>query len=452
TVLSVGDQVVVGSGADEPTDETPGEETPGAQPTDETPGDETPSDDQPADENPGAGDLLVIQGTAGDDDLDGTDAAERIIALNGTNRIRAGGGDDIVEPGQARDYISLGDGADWVIGDMLEVRKDRIYDFSTEDRVLIEDQTFFTSDIRVQDRGERTRFHLDVNRDGLEDGYLELEGDFSSLTLVAERTDQGTVLRLDSFAEAAADPGPAITPRPEGQDSGGGYDLIVVGDSLTSPTFFMMQPGEAFTAELQTALDARGYAVNVIDRQTVQGNTTADGLRELRAYLDDNPAPEAALVELGANDVLNDWDPADTEANLRSIIEELMAQGTKVMLAGISSDVISPTSSGLDPSKHAAFDQIFANLASEYDIPLYADYLAGVQGSDDLTFDGLHPTAAGVDLIVDSMIGDITAFLDGAGAPLQVAAESMSTAETFAFIANDPVASVVLEDVNLGSG
>ncbi|MGF1476074.1 MAG: hypothetical protein ACFB6S_10980, partial [Geminicoccaceae bacterium] len=47
TVLSVGDQVVVGSGADEPTDETPGEETPGAQPTDETPGDETPSDDQP---------------------------------------------------------------------------------------------------------------------------------------------------------------------------------------------------------------------------------------------------------------------------------------------------------------------------------------------------------------------------------------------------------------------
>ena len=53
----------------------------------------------------------------------------------------------------------------------------------------------------------------------------------------------------------------------------------------------------------------------------------------------------------------------------------------------------------------ASFDQIYPDLAKAYDVPLYPFFLEGVAADLKLNQrDGLHPTAAGVDVIVAKIL------------------------------------------------
>ncbi|MFP3325852.1 GDSL-type esterase/lipase family protein, partial [Planococcus sp. SIMBA_160] len=65
----------------------------------------------------------------------------------------------------------------------------------------------------------------------------------------------------------------------------------------------------------------------------VSGDTTAGGLARLDWALAD--APDAVMVELGANDGLRGLDPAETRRNLTAIVERLQAEHIPVMLAGM---------------------------------------------------------------------------------------------------------------------
>lgn len=173
--------------------------------------------------------------------------------------------------------------------------------------------------------------------------------------------------------------------------------LMALGDSLTAGYGLAAEDG--FTAQLERALADAGYAVEVLNHG-VSGDTTAGGVARLDWALADNP--DAALVELGANDMLRGVDPAVARDNLATVIARLEEEGVPMLLAGM---LAAPN---WGPEYQDAFDAIYPDLAARFDVPLYPFFLDGVATEPALNQpDGLHPTAAGVAVIVESILPDV---------------------------------------------
>jgi acyl-CoA thioesterase-1 len=178
--------------------------------------------------------------------------------------------------------------------------------------------------------------------------------------------------------------------------------LLLLGDSLTAG--YGLPANLAFPARLEAALRAAGEAVGVVNAG-VSGDTSAGGLARLDWALGD-PAPEFALVALGANDGLRGLDVAAMERNLDRIVERLKARGVRVMLAGMRA----PPNMGSDYA--TGFAAVFPRLAAKHAAPLYPFFLEGVAAVPALNqADGIHPNAAGVDAIVARLLPSLRAFL-----------------------------------------
>jgi acyl-CoA thioesterase-1 len=184
----------------------------------------------------------------------------------------------------------------------------------------------------------------------------------------------------------AAGPAPAA--------GAGPVKILAFGDSLTSG--YGLPQGQGFAPQLQKALDAAGIATQVIDGG-VGGDTSADGLARLDWALADDPA--VVIVELGANDALRGLDPAQLRANLDAILGKLQAQRRTVLLAGM----LAPPNLGPDYGR--AFDAVYPELAAKHGVALYPFFLDGVAANPGLNQpDGIHPTAAGVAVIVQRIL------------------------------------------------
>ena len=179
--------------------------------------------------------------------------------------------------------------------------------------------------------------------------------------------------------------------------------LVAYGDSLMAG--LGLAEADAFPAKLQAALKRQGRDVEVVDAG-VSGDTTADGLARLDWTLGDGA--DAVILELGANDMLRGLDPAMTQANLSSTLAALQARHVKVLLAGMRA----PPTMGQDyDDKFAA---IYPALAKRYGVPLYPFFLDGIIGERALHLpDQMHPTGAGVDVIVQRILPDVDKLLDG---------------------------------------
>ncbi len=170
--------------------------------------------------------------------------------------------------------------------------------------------------------------------------------------------------------------------------------VLALGDSLTAG--YGLAAEEAFPARLQMALRKQGLRVRVINAG-VSGDTSAGGRARLDWSLADNPS--AAIVELGANDALRGLDPDATRANLDAIISKLRKRGIAVLLAGM----LAPPNLG--PEYEARFNAIYPALATKHGVLFYPFFLDGVAARPELNqADGMHPTAAGVDIIVERML------------------------------------------------
>lgn len=179
--------------------------------------------------------------------------------------------------------------------------------------------------------------------------------------------------------------------------------LLALGDSLTAGYGLPEQQG--FTRQLEKALAAKGYSVTVINAG-VSGDTTAGGRARLDWALADKP--DAAIVELGANDMLRGLDPDQAKANLDAILKALAQRKIPTLLAGM---LASPS---LGKPYTDRFNAIYPDLAKAYDLPLYPFFLDGVALDRSLIQpDGLHPNAQGVAVIVERILPSVTALLDG---------------------------------------
>ncbi len=167
--------------------------------------------------------------------------------------------------------------------------------------------------------------------------------------------------------------------------------LVVLGDSLTAG--LGLPPGKAFPDRLQAALRARGWDVEVLNAG-VSGDTAADGLARYDWSVPTDA--DALIVELGANDMLRGLKPAATKTALSAILDKAQAARLPVLIAGMRA------APNLGGEYGAEFSAIFPDLARAYNAALYPFFLDGVAGDPKLNqADGMHPTAEGVDVIVE---------------------------------------------------
>jgi len=170
--------------------------------------------------------------------------------------------------------------------------------------------------------------------------------------------------------------------------------IVALGDSLTAG--YGLPADEAFPVKLEKALSAKGLATQ-ISNAGVSGDTMSGGLARLDWSVPEGT--EAVILELGANDMLRGMDPQVTRKALQDILRRLDERHIEVLLCGM---LAAPN---LGEDYERAFDAMFPDLAATGHLLLYPFFLAGVLDDPQLVqHDGLHPTAAGVDVIVAGIL------------------------------------------------
>jgi acyl-CoA thioesterase-1 len=177
--------------------------------------------------------------------------------------------------------------------------------------------------------------------------------------------------------------------------------MVVLGDSLSAG--LGLPASAAFPERLKKSLDSNGIMVDMV-HAGVSGDTSSGGRDRLDWSVPEGT--EAVIVELGANDALRGIDPAVTRAALSDILTRLKARKIAVLLCGM----IAPPNYGSEYS--AKFNAIYPELAKSLGVPLYPFFLQGVAADASLNqADGMHPTAEGVDVIVQNILPTVEAFL-----------------------------------------
>ena len=169
--------------------------------------------------------------------------------------------------------------------------------------------------------------------------------------------------------------------------------ILAFGDSLTQG--YGLPPGQDYPTVLQQALRSRGLDVVVVNAG-VSGETSAGGRARLDWSLaDPKGMPDAAIVELGANDGLRGLPVSEMEKNLDAILGTLKVRDIRVLFTGMKG----PRNFGAEYA--AEYDAVFPRLAKKYSVTFYPFFLEGVALEPQLVqSDALHPNQAGVKEIV----------------------------------------------------
>jgi len=169
--------------------------------------------------------------------------------------------------------------------------------------------------------------------------------------------------------------------------------IVALGDSLTAG--LGVAADEAYPARLEARLAREGYTYRVVNAG-VSGDTTAGGLRRVDWVL--RAKPEIAIVALGANDGLRAQSPQTMRENLTAIVKRLQAAGARVLLVGMRL----PPNYGADYTNE--FQAVFPEVARSTGAAFMPFLLDGVAADTRLNQpDGIHPTAAGYQVIADRL-------------------------------------------------
>lgn len=169
--------------------------------------------------------------------------------------------------------------------------------------------------------------------------------------------------------------------------------LLAFGNSLIQG--YGLPAEEGFVPQLEAWLADNGAPDVTVINAGVSGDTTAGGLARIDWALGD--APDAVIVELGANDMLRGLPLETLRSNLDGILAAIDAQDLPILLASV------PTMANYGAEYQADFDAIYQELAEDYDALFYPNFFAGITEGRSLEEartlmqpDGIHPNAEGV--------------------------------------------------------
>ena len=175
--------------------------------------------------------------------------------------------------------------------------------------------------------------------------------------------------------------------------------IAALGDSLTQGYGLPEQDG--FVPQLQRWLQEEGAEVRLINAG-VSGDTTAGGAARVDWTL--TPEVDGMIVALGGNDLLRGIDPSVARSNLETILRAAEAADVEVLIIGMQA----PGNYGADYKQ--SFDAMYPELAEQYDALYVESFFDGLTTKGDpaaarqfMQSDGIHPSAQGVALIVDTL-------------------------------------------------
>jgi acyl-CoA thioesterase-1 len=196
-------------------------------------------------------------------------------------------------------------------------------------------------------------------------------------------------------------------------DAAGPVRIAAFGDSLTS--FPPLAGSQQFPVHLAHALDTNGIQADVLNFG-VSGETSFDGSQRVGSVL--AARPDIAIVEFGTNDTLRGWPNDVTETHLNAILQTLSAADVEILLAGTypSFSTDSGVRGHVAPDDAAAFDAIYARLATTYDAVYYPNFLHGVLTNPSLNLgDGIHQNGAGAAYIAANILSQVEVAIDRVG-------------------------------------
>ena len=221
-----------------------------------------------------------------------------------------------------------------------------------------------------------------------------------ALALAACGDDPAPPAREPIAVAPVAVPEPAPIAGPERR-------ILAFGDSLFAG--YRVGDRESYPARLEAALRGQGINARVVNAG-VSGDTSAAGLQRIGFVLDgmDRP-PDLAIVELGGNDLLRGVAPAETRENLAAILAELRRRKIPVLLMGMRAPP------NLGESFVKEFDGLYPDLAERYGAALVPFLLEPVYDKPALIQpDRIHPTAAGIEAMVEATADDVARALPAA--------------------------------------
>lgn len=181
--------------------------------------------------------------------------------------------------------------------------------------------------------------------------------------------------------------------------------VLIVGDSLSAG--YGIEAAAAWPRLLAERLSEEGYRQSVVNA-SISGETSSGGARRLPGLLREH-RPAVVVVALGSNDGLRGMDVAETRRKLTAMVTAARGAGACVVLVRMR---IPPN---YGPRYTAAFEGVFDDVAQGADVVL-APFMLERFATDWQAFqdDGLHPTAAAQDDILDTLWPSIRAALDAA--------------------------------------
>ena len=169
--------------------------------------------------------------------------------------------------------------------------------------------------------------------------------------------------------------------------------IMLYGDSLMAG--YGLSQNENLSSVLSSMFNVGESKVQIINA-SVSGNTSSNGLARLDWSLADKP--DIVILCLGANDMLRGINPKLTKQNLNKMIEKMLQNGSKVILAGMRS----PESMGKNYQQK--FDPIYKELSEEHDLIFMPFLLEDVAFERDyLQNDYKHPNTLGVSIMASNL-------------------------------------------------
>ncbi len=172
--------------------------------------------------------------------------------------------------------------------------------------------------------------------------------------------------------------------------------ILVLGDSLSAAYGIDIEHG--WVNLLQQRInekypkDNKWHVVNA----SVSGETTAGGLARLPNLLETHE-PVLCIIELGANNGLRGQSTQLMKQHLDQILNLCNEVGSSLLLG-----IKLPPNYGQKYTQ--SFEQVFTDLATDYDIPFVPFILDGVALKIDyMQKDGLHPTAEAQKIILENV-------------------------------------------------
>jgi acyl-CoA thioesterase-1 len=177
--------------------------------------------------------------------------------------------------------------------------------------------------------------------------------------------------------------------------------ILVLGDSLSAEYGLARGTGWVHLLEHQLEKDKSPWTVF---NASISGETSSGGISRLPSLLTQKQ-PGIVMIELGANDALRGLPVAQTETNLRKMIQMSKKTGARVLLFGIQI----PTNYG--QSYTTQFKKLYQQLANEEQIELLPFFLEGVATKPELfQADRLHPNVKAQSILFKNVWGSMAPY------------------------------------------